>query len=235
MKTQSKAVKVIKFFISFILILILSVSLFATAFMKTLSSALSEQGLFDTLEKAGYADQVREDVLKSFSHLSLTSGVPEDVSRAFLYEDVSDSEILLPLRQIFTEETLEFDTEALTQAFTKRVEAYAEELRASGEIELSDEDFEEMKKSFPETSGYYVRNFRAAVRLSGVYSAFGSLINFVEKLAPLAVKGLIAALAVSALMLLLIQRKGVFFWGYAGLVSAAVLFLPNLVYGVGGV
>lgn len=231
MKPKPILQNVIRAVISLFLLLIFSASLVIFILTPLAKNALSENNVKRIMEEIHYTQGVREDIGSAFEPLCVTSGIPKELADSFLNEAVSDEALIQPVLQMYTEETLSLPTQAWKQEFTKRVTDYAATLRKEEVLELTDEEFEVLKASFPETAEYFVSEIASSIRLSGVYSVLGAAIGMVERLAPyvLIASGMFALF--SGLLLLLIQKKKTLFFAYVGFVSAGVLFLiPSLLY-----
>ncbi len=231
MKQETIGKKILRQIISWIVVFLFSLLITLAAAFWMLGDLVSEACVMKVVDEIGYEELVRENIQESFESLCETSGVPASLTTAFLEEEVTREDILLPILQMFTQETLEPDTETWKEAFSARVEHYAQGLRESGELSVSDEDWEAMKAGFPEMANYFVKEVRASIRLSGLFAPLGSAFSVVAALSPYLTWGSIVGAAFCALLLLLIWKKRVWYFAYVGMTASGILFLlPALLY-----
>ncbi|MBR3836867.1 MAG: hypothetical protein IKJ74_01865 [Clostridia bacterium] len=225
MKPKPILQNVIRTVISLFLLLIFASSLTLSVLTPLGKSALSAENIKKRLEEIHYTQGVREDISRAFEPLCVTSGIPKELADSFLNEAVSDEALIQPILQMYTAETLSLPTEEWKKDFSARVESYATTLRKEEVLELTDEEFETLKASFPETAEYFISEISSSIRLSGLFSVLGSAIGMVERLTPYLFTASIAFALFSGLLLVLIWKKKVFCFAYAGFVSAGILFL----------
>jgi hypothetical protein len=115
--------------------------------------------------------------------------------------------MLHPIRQMFGEAGELIDKSLLQASLTARIEAYASSMRERGELEMSQEEWEEMKANFPQLSAFFVDEMEDAVNLNGVYSPLGSILSFASRLLPYLGWGCAVILLLSGGLLYLIHRK----------------------------
>ncbi len=229
MKTESIAKKTIRVVISSFLSLVLALSFVLFGLLPLLQTVSSADSWLQLAQQSAYAEKMRENLLKKYTFLSETSGVPASVCSAFLEEELPFDLAISPISKMFSDDTASFDREKITEAFCKKVEAYAMSLRESGELEISEEEWTEMKEDFPVLAKYYVDEFSSAMNMSGIFSMLASPLRMVKKIiSPVAVAaGIFFVFAF--VLLVLIQKKKVFVFGYLGFVSAGILlFAPAL-------
>lgn len=225
MKTETMGKRVTRGVISAFLLIIFSVSLTLALLTLLGSSVLSCETFSDAVEQTGYVQGVREEIRGDFESLCVTTGIPPALAESFLEECVSDEDLLLPILQMDTDETLSHDTAAWNGEFCRRVEAYAVTLQEQGDLELTEEEWEQMKNSFPETANHFISKITGAVRLSGLFSVVGSAVRLVEKLTPYALAASIFLAFCSAVLLVLIQKKNSPLFAYIGFAASGILFL----------
>lgn len=225
MKTETSTKKVIRGVISAVLSFVLSLSLVLLGMVPALDALASEETWVRVAEDGGYAETLRERLLEKYEFLGQTSGVPASVYRAFLEEELTSSEALLPLLGMFSEETNTVDRDAMTEAFCQRVEEYALSLQLSGELVLSEEEWAEMKADFPTLAEYYIDELVSAVNMSGVFTVMGSALRILKKLIlPILLCG--AVFGVFSLgLLILIRKKKILYFGYLTLLSSGILLM----------
>jgi len=222
---------IIRIIISFFLLLVFSSSLILLVLAPLGKSVLSEQNVKKTLEEIHYPQGVREDIQAAFEPLCITGGIPKELTDSFLEEAVTDEELIQPILQMYTEETLSLPTAKWKEDFSKRVEEYASTLRKEEVLEMSDEEFETLKASFPETADYFISEIASSIRLSGLFSVLGSVIGLLERLAPYVFLASAVFALFSGALLVLIRKKKVLFSAYVGFFSAGILFLaPAFLY-----
>ncbi|MBQ3076117.1 MAG: hypothetical protein IJC26_08605, partial [Clostridia bacterium] len=177
---------------------------------------------------------VREDIQAAFEPLCVTSGIPKELTDSFLEEVVKEEELIQPILQMYTEETLSLPTVAWKEDFSKRVEEYALTLRSENILEMTDEEFETLKASFPETADYFISEIASSIRLSGLFSVLGSAFGMVDRLMPYVALASIVFALFSGILLILIWKKKMLGFAYIGFVSAGILFLaPALLFRAG--
>lgn len=234
MKTESMGKRVIRTVIVSLLLLLFSASLSLGLLTLAGGSVLSYECILDATEKTEYTEKLRAEIRDSFESIGRTTGIPSSLTDAFLDECVSDEDLLLPVRQMNTDETLTHDVAAWKQEFCRRLEDYAATLQESGELELTEEEWEQMKASFAETSTHFIGEITDSVRLSGLYSVVGSVMRLMERLKPYVLISCAAFVLLSAVLLVSIGKKNAAFFAYAGFLASGLLFLvPALVLQTG--
>jgi len=229
MKTETLTKKIVRGVVSVFLSFVLSLSLVLLGILPVLHTLSSSAAWSRIAADSGYAQKMEEKLLEKFSFLSESSGVPASVCSAFLKEQLTSDAALAPVMGMFFE-TEQFDREAMTEAFCRKVEEYAVSLQESGELKLSEEEWAEMKGDFPTLAKYYIDEMSSAVNMSGIFSTLGGALRLVQKLVlPIAVIGGLFAVFSMAL-LLLIHKKKVLFYSYLGFFSAGLLLTVPAVW-----
>lgn len=223
MSSKLNVKKIIRGIFSAVLSVILSMSLVILGLLPSLHFLSSADGWKTVLEESGYAEKMKEDLLKQYGFLGETSGVPESVCRSFLEDCLSSELAYSAVLGMFSSESKNFDREEMTASFCRYVEEYAKDLRESGELVLTETEWEEMKADFPSLAKYYIDEMAYALNMSGVFSMMGSALRLLQKLiSPILIASSVFA-AVSFILLALIQRKNVLFYGYVSAVASGLL------------
>jgi hypothetical protein len=220
---EEKRKKVIRAVISAVLSLIFAAALTVLAVVFSLEKPLSKSGVYEAVDACGYTDGVTEKIKEEFELLCETSGVPPSLAHAFVEEELSREEMLHPIRQMFGEAGELIDKSLLQASLTARIEAYASSMRERGELEMSQEEWEEMKANFPQLSAFFVDEMEDAVNLNGVYSPLGSILSFASRLLPYLGWGCAVILLLSGGLLYLIHRKKVLYFVYLTFTAAGLL------------
>ena len=233
MKTETLTKKILRGSISLFLSLVLALSLVLLASLPVLCTLSSSESWSQIAKNSGYAEEMKETLLKKYAFLNESSGVPNSVCDTFLKEQLSSDAAIAPIMGMFSEPT-SFDREAVTEAFCLKVEEYAVSLRESGELKITEEEWAEMKSDFPTLAKYYIDEMYSAVNMSGVFSSLGGALGIMQKLIlPIAVAGGLFA-AFSMVLLILIQKKKIFFYAYLGFFSSGLLLtVPTVWLGKG--
>lgn len=224
--------KIARGMITSVLLVIAASALSLLMLLWSLRLPFSQEGIFAALEEVGYTEAMKADLKKDCKSLCETSGIPEELIASFIEETVVDEVAYYPLKALFVEQETGNRYEAMQNRLTERITEYARDLRESGKMPLSDEEWTEMEKNFPETASYFVEEIRSSVNLSGVYSMLGSAIDLVNLLTRYLVVGASFALLVSLFLLFLIWKRALLMWCYTAFSSAGLLvFVPSaLIY-----
>ncbi len=215
--------------ISAILSLILCVSATLTGITVTLWRPVSHEGILCAAEQSGYVEALSRELKEEFTAIQDTSGIPAEVSDAFVDELLTREEILSPVEQMFGKGEKEIHFEQYSAAINARIEAYAASLREQGELPLDDAQWEELKEGFPVLVAHYVDLTRDFVQLNGIYSMMGAALAFTAKLIPYLFWISLSLALITVVVLILLWKKKVLFFGYlAGVTSGILLLAPSL-------
>lgn len=209
--------------ISAVVTFLCAFALLTASFLPALSSLKGEAGLKKALESADYKERVRQEIKKSFSALSLTTGIDEEVTDAFLDSALTDEVIEKPVFAILGGEPGRPDSDALTEDLAARILTYAEKLLESGELEMTPDQWQETKEDLPSVASYYIDKLMSAVYLSGIYGVMGTALSFVARIYPYVAGTAAIVFAGSLILLIALQKKRVFPWLYAAFTGAGLL------------
>ena len=209
--------------ISAALAFLLAFSLLMASVIPALYALTGEKNVRAALEGADYDRRVTEDIKSRFTALSLTTGLGEEVMNAFLDEILTEDLIEKPVFAMIGSESGRPDREALVEDFSARILAYAEKLRAEGELVMTPDQWQETKDGFPSVAGYYIDSVMAAVYLNGLYGVMGTAVSFVKRVLPYLVGAAAIVSLGSMILLIAIRKKRVFPYLYASFVSSGLL------------
>lgn len=212
------------------LVLTFSVLLSGLAFLLQRSFCRKE-AILEAAENADYRSLFIESMKAEYAPLCTTSGVSSEVTDAFLEEFVTQEIYLFPIERIFTENSEGLDWEAGKALLQEKIYDYALGLRESGELDVTDREWEEIVAGFPTLCDYYITSLREAVMLNGIYDMMGGLIRRIASFLPYLWAG-VAFFAVSCLLLgaLIGKVKGFLSLLYASFGAGGLVFtvLPLL-------
>ncbi len=209
-----------------ILLVFCATSLCIVSLINSIQKPASPEGILSALEETGYLEGMKQSLGEDCKSLCLTGGIPEELIADFVEEQVVESVAYFPIHQMMgTAETKAVDYDAMKASLTEKITSFAASLRESGQMPLSDEEWEEMKKGFPETASYFVEEIRTSVQLSGVYSVLGSALGLVERVRPYLFWGALFVLGFSLVLLMKIWKKRVLLCFYTAFASAGFLML----------
>ncbi len=226
---ESKQKQVIRGVISAILSLILCGSATLVGMTATLWRPVSHEGFLRAAEESGYVEELSRTLKEEYTAIQDTSGIPAEVSDAFVDELLTRDQILFPVEQMFGQGKEEIDYEQYSAAVTARIEAYALSLREQGELSLDDTQWEELKEGFPVLVDHYVELTRDFVQMNGVYSLMGAALFFTARVIPYLFWASLALILITAVLLVLLWKKKVLFFGYlTGVTAGILLLIPSL-------
>lgn len=224
--------KIAKGFCFSLLSLVLTFTVLLSGVSFVLQSAFCrEEAILQAVRNADYRALFIENMKEEYAPLCTTSGVSGEVTDAFLEEFVTNELALFPIERIFTENTEGLDLQAGKGLLQEKILRYAVSLRESGELNVTDREWEEIVAGFPGLSDYFITSLREAVMLNGIYDLMGSLIRRIASFLPYLWAGL-AFFAVSCFLLgfLIGKKKGFLSLIYASFGAAGLIFtvLPLL-------
>ena len=211
--------------ITSVLLIVLASALCLLMLLWGVRGPLSKEGIFAALEEIGYTESMKELLKADCKSLCQTSGVPEELIASFVEEELVDEIAHYPLEILFEEQEADIDYEAMQSRLAERIGKYARDLRESGKMPLSDDEWAEMEKSFPETASYFVEEIRSSVNLSGIYSMLGSAIDLMNLLIRYLTIGAVFVLLFSLVLLCLVWKRKALVWCYTAFSSAGLLVL----------
>ena len=174
--------------------------------------------------KTDYAEKMRALVKEQYSSISLTTGVPAELSDAYVEKALTDEIALYAFTHPETRN--EIDLSDFREGFLAEVRTLAAKMEENGEIYLSsEEEREEMDGALQGLADDYTQTLRNSVLLRGVFSGLAAAKGYYDSL-KLYVYGALALFGVISLALLfLINKKRVFPYLYAAFSSAGVLLI----------
>lgn len=214
---------VLREIISAVLVFLLAFSLLAGSLIPALYALTGEKNIRCALEGADYYHRVTENVKSRFAALSLTTGLGAEVTDAFLEEVLTEEFIGKPTFAVIGAESGRPDRQALIDDFSARILAFAEKLRAGGELVMTPEQWQETKEDFPSVAAYYIDSVMGAVYMNGIYGTMGTAVSFVKRVLPYLVGAVAVVFLGSLLLLIALQKKQVFLYLYASFGSAGLL------------
>lgn len=191
--------------------------------LPALYSLTGEAGVRKALTRVDYKARVLNDIKDGFAALSRTTGLGEEVTNAFLEEVLTQDVIEKPVFAILGGEAGSPDRAAMIEDLSARILTYAEGLRASGDLVMTPEQWQETKDDFPSVAGYYIDKVMGAVYLNGIYGVMGTALSFVARVRPYLAGFAAIVLVGSVLLLLALQKKRIFPYLYAAFTSAGLL------------
>ena len=217
---------VVKIIVASILLLLVIPSLAGLAVCLAENSLVSHDAFRATALESGWVEGVRQKVRQDFEPLNDVSGVPTDVTDAFLEEKLTEE-----LCAFFWDGSgASFPKEELVGDLAERIRLCAAKMRDAGEIYVTDEEWEEILKNAVDTATYFVDAIRMDVNLRGMGAYAESLADHWQKLYPILVSGC-AVLALGGILVLwLIFRKRVFTYLYAAFFGAGLVILAPVIW-----
>ena len=217
--------KIIKIAVTGVLALILTTALALLSAGLAVNGLADRAALADLARDSGWIEGVERKIRADFEPLCHVSGVPQELTDAFLADTLDEETAFLFWGGIGAD----LPWEDLTKDLAARIRALAVHMRENGEIFVSDEDWAVMNENFETTARHFIDAERAAVHPRGMAARVESVVDAWAKAFP----GLIAFTAVltagSAALAAAIHRKKVFAFLYAAFGAAGlVLICPAL-------
>ena len=218
--------KIIKIAVTAVLALILTPALALLLAGAAVNGLANRAALASLARESGWIEGVERKIRADFEPLCHVSGVPRELTDAFLDDTLDEETAFL----FWGGPEADIPQEELTKDLAARIRALAEKMREDGEIFVSDEDWAVMNENFEATARQFTDAERAAVHLRGKAALVESVTDAWAKAFPHLVGFTATLTAGSVALAALIHRKKVFAFLYAAFSASGLVLIGPVLY-----